>query len=85
MIKAIKKINQYWDEINPLRRSIVTGSSLLLGLVATNKIVLFIIISIIFCQRIIFNANGLEKTEKVIKNTFDHLKKDKENEEYPVV
>ena len=79
MIKAIKKINEYWDEINPLRRSIVTGSSILLGLLAANKIVLFIIISIIFCQRIIFNANALEKTEKVVKKTFKILKKDEES------
>lgn len=76
MIEAIKKINQYWDEINPLRKSIVTGGSFLFGLLLINKIVLLIIVSIIFCQRIIFNANGLEKTERVIKKTFDNLKKD---------
>lgn len=76
MINAIKKINEYWDEINPLRRSIVVGSSILLGLVAAHTIVLFIIVSIIFCQRIIFNANALEKTEKVIKKTVDKLKKE---------
>ena len=77
MIKAIKQINEYWDEIKPLRRSVVVGSSILLGIIATNKIILFIIVSIIFCQRIIFNANSLEKTEKVIKKTVDKLKKGK--------
>jgi len=79
MIETIKKINKYWDEINPLRRSIVTGGSFIFGLLLINQIVLLIIVSIIFCQRIIFNANGLEKTEKVIKKTVDNLKKGKSN------
>jgi len=78
MIKAIKQINEYWDEIKPLRRSVVVGSSILLGIIATNKIILFIIVSIIFCQRIIFNANSLEKTENAIKKLHKKLKKDRD-------
>lgn len=80
MIETIKKINQYWDEIPPLRRSIVTGGSFIFGLLLINKIILLIIVSIIFCQRIIFNANALEKTEKVIKKTYKNLKKEKDDE-----
>lgn len=78
MINAIKKINEYWDEINPLRRSIVTGSSFLLGLLLVNKYIVIITVIIIFSQRIIFNAKALEKTEKVIKKTLKNLKKDEE-------
>lgn len=75
--KAVKQINKYWDEeVQPLRRSVITGVSFLLGLLLIHKIILIIAIIIIFSQRIIYNANALEKTEKVIKKTIDNLKKD---------
>lgn len=77
MINAIKKINEYWDEkVAPLRRSVVVGSSFLLGLFLVNKIIVIIAVVIIFSQRIIYNANALEKTEKVVKKTLKKLKKE---------
>ena len=80
--KAVNQINGYWDEaVPPLRRSVITGVSFLFGLLLIHKIIIIIAVIIIFSQRIIYNANAVEKTEKVIKKTIMNFEKDERNNE----